>query len=113
MRKLLLPNLVNHRHDLPTSHLILCNTSITPMSGGGHQLPQLRAPGRNACAAGGFSCAHGLYDLAASWLALVWGWQAVLLNSHGKAMTPLGFEPTHPKIVELESTALDHSAKVS
>ena len=28
-------------------------------------------------------------------------------------MTPVGFEPTHPKIVELESTALDHSAKVS
>ena len=30
-----------------------------------------------------------------------------------KVMTPVGFEPTHPKIVELESTALDHSAKVS
>ena len=30
-----------------------------------------------------------------------------------KNMTPVGFEPTHPKIVELESTALDHSAKVS
>ena len=28
-------------------------------------------------------------------------------------MTPVGFEPTHPKIVELESTALDRSAKVS
>ena len=28
-------------------------------------------------------------------------------------VTPLGFEPTHPKIVELESTASDHSAKVS
>ena len=33
-------------------------------------------------------------------------------RSHAK-MTPVGFEPTHPKIVELESTALDHSAKVS
>ena len=28
-------------------------------------------------------------------------------------MTAVGFEPTHPKIVELESTALDHSAKLS
>ena len=28
-------------------------------------------------------------------------------------VTAVGFEPTHPKIVELESTALDHSAKVS
>ena len=27
-------------------------------------------------------------------------------------MTAVGFEPTHPKIVELESTALDHSAKL-
>lgn len=29
------------------------------------------------------------------------------------ALTAVGFEPTHPKIVELESTALDHSAKLS
>ena len=29
------------------------------------------------------------------------------------AMTAVGFEPTHPKIVELESTALDHSATLS
>ena len=29
------------------------------------------------------------------------------------ALTAVGFEPTHPKIVELESTALDHSAKPS
>ena len=28
-------------------------------------------------------------------------------------MTAVGFEPTHPKIVELESTALDRSAKLS
>ena len=28
-------------------------------------------------------------------------------------MTAVGFEPTHPKMVELESTALDHSAKLS
>ena len=28
-------------------------------------------------------------------------------------VTAVGFEPTHPKIVELESTALDHSAKLS
>ena len=28
-------------------------------------------------------------------------------------MTAVGFEPTHPKIVELESTALDHSATLS
>ena len=28
-------------------------------------------------------------------------------------MTAVGFEPTHPKIVELKSTALDHSAKLS
>ena len=28
-------------------------------------------------------------------------------------MTAVGFEPMHPKIVELESTALDHSAKLS
>jgi hypothetical protein len=26
-------------------------------------------------------------------------------------MTDVGFEPTHPKIVEVESTALDRSAK--
>ena len=25
-------------------------------------------------------------------------------------MVPVGFEPTHPKILELESSALDHSA---
>ena len=30
-----------------------------------------------------------------------------------EALTAVGFEPTHPKIVELESTALDHSAKLS
>ena len=29
------------------------------------------------------------------------------------AVTAVEFEPTHPKIVELESTALDHSAKLS
>ena len=28
------------------------------------------------------------------------------------AMTAVGLEPTHPKIVELESTALKHSAKL-
>ena len=28
-------------------------------------------------------------------------------------VTAVGFEPTHPEIVELESTALDHSAKLS
>ena len=28
-------------------------------------------------------------------------------------MTAVGFEPMHPNIVELESTALDHSAKLS
>ena len=28
-------------------------------------------------------------------------------------MAVVGFEPTHPKIVEFESTALDHSAKLS
>lgn len=28
-------------------------------------------------------------------------------------MTPVGFEPTHLAIVELESTPLDHSGKVS
>ena len=28
-------------------------------------------------------------------------------------MTAVGLEPTHPKIVELESTALKHSAKLS
>ena len=28
-------------------------------------------------------------------------------------MTAVGFEPTHPNIVELESTALDRSAKLS
>ena len=28
-------------------------------------------------------------------------------------MTAVGFEPTHPKKVELESTASDHSAKLS
>jgi hypothetical protein len=33
-------------------------------------------------------------------------------NTRSK-LTPVGFEPTHPEIVELESTALDHSAKVS
>jgi hypothetical protein len=34
-------------------------------------------------------------------------------NNTRSKMTPVGFEPTHPEIVELESTALDHSAKVS
>ena len=29
------------------------------------------------------------------------------------SVTAVGFEPTHPKIVELESTAFDHSAKLS
>ena len=36
--------------------------------------------------------------------------------AHGMSkdeVTAVGFEPTHPKIVELESTALDHSAKLS
>ena len=28
-------------------------------------------------------------------------------------MTPAGFEPAHPKITELESVALDHSATMS
>ena len=28
-------------------------------------------------------------------------------------MTPAGFEPAHPKIDELKSSALDHSAMVS
>ena len=27
-----------------------------------------------------------------------------------KLLHPVGFEPTHPKITELESIALDHSA---
>ncbi len=40
------------------------------------------------------------------------GWLHILDVGLGK-VTPVGFEPTHPKIVELESTALDHSAKVS
>ena len=30
-----------------------------------------------------------------------------------RKMTAVGFEPTHPKIMELESTALNHSAKLS
>jgi hypothetical protein len=28
-------------------------------------------------------------------------------------LTPAGFEPAHPKITELESVALDHSATMS
>ena len=31
----------------------------------------------------------------------------------GKTMTPVGFEPTQLALVELESTPLDHSGKVS
>ena len=30
--------------------------------------------------------------------------------SYGSGLVPAGFEPAHPKIVDLESTALDHSA---
>ena len=39
--------------------------------------------------------------------------QLYLFKSPDEMMTAVGFEPTHPKIVELESTALDHSAKLS
>ena len=38
--------------------------------------------------------------------------RALAAKCSGK-VTAVGFEPTHPKIVELESTALDHSAKLS
>lgn len=39
--------------------------------------------------------------------------QLYFCKSPDEMMTAVGFEPTHPKIVELESTALDHSAKLS
>ena len=39
--------------------------------------------------------------------------QLYFFKSPDEMMTAVGFEPTHPKIVELESTALDHSAKLS
>ena len=38
---------------------------------------------------------------------------SIALQLAGGVVTAVGFEPTHPKIVELESTALDHSAKLS
>ena len=40
---------------------------------------------------------------------------ALLLSSGGMAtsLTPVGFEPTQLALVELESTPLDHSGKVS
>ena len=34
-------------------------------------------------------------------------------NATDKTMTPVGFEPTQLALVELESTPLDHSGKVS
>ena len=34
-------------------------------------------------------------------------------NDTNNAMTPVGFEPTQLALVELESTPLDHSGKVS
>ena len=34
-------------------------------------------------------------------------------NSADRIMTPVGFEPTQLALVELESTPLDHSGKVS
>ena len=45
----------------------------------------------------------------------LWSFLHVRINLHirPKTVTAVGFEPTHPKIVELESTALDHSAKLS
>ena len=47
-----------------------------------------------------FICTHGHHHI---------------LASHEKAqkMTPVGFEPTQLALVELESTPLDHSGKVS
>ena len=32
------------------------------------------------------------------------------MDANGACMVPAGFEPAHPKIIELESIALDHSA---
>ena len=39
--------------------------------------------------------------------------QLTALRLEGTKVTTVGFEPTHPKIMELESTALDHSARLS
>jgi hypothetical protein len=37
----------------------------------------------------------------------------LLMQVHQHEMTPVGFEPTQLALVELESTPLDHSGKVS
>ena len=38
---------------------------------------------------------------------------AALMQVRQREMTPVGFEPTQLALVELESTPLDHSGKVS
>ena len=40
-------------------------------------------------------------------------WERTFENSDFPKMTPVGFEPTQLALVELESTPLDHSGKVS
>jgi hypothetical protein len=62
-----------------------------------HKAALLAAP---APVAGTFARGRGALPLAA-------------LRLEGKKVTTVGFEPTHPKIMELESTALDHSARLS
>ena len=39
--------------------------------------------------------------------------QIYVMPYDGREVTSVGFEPTQPALVELESTPLDHSGKVS